>query len=344
MRVIFAVLLWCLTDAFCVNAQDAINIHLADDKAAYTPINFHVTDVVDKRTFTGSIGKVSEGNVTVPGGLPESIRAYAGLKPAQNSLPVSMHITRFEVKEKAVGSKRQFELSLGIAYYAGKAKLVEYNGNAFAQSATTAAPYIEKLIKDNISGNLEDFDKWVAKNRNTISVEPTVTVNVSLSRVTDNKNHIAYTKSRKLLITDFEGEPDEASIGAAATLSGIGMKMQASTLRNNTKVDVMLTVYFDRSRSWMKGHGKNVTTLQHEQLHFDITAIKACMLKQQIEQATFSPDNYKQELKEMLDKVQAETGDMQNEYDRETEHGTIIDEQEKWSKRIGELLQKQACY
>src|SRR5690606_4599851 len=141
------------------------------------------------------------------------------------------------------------------------------------------------------------------------------------------KHQISYSKGRKLFITDFQGEPDENSPGAAATLSGVGMKIQSSTLRNTTKVDVVLTVYFDKSRSWMKDNGKNVTTLQHEQLHFDITAAKACMLKRQIEQTRFTPENFRDELRAMLEKVQTETGDMQNTYDAETEHGTIIDAQ-----------------
>lgn len=344
MKVFLAILLSFGFAPFYSMGQDAIVIDITTEKASYTPVHFHMTDVIDSRAFTNTIGKINDGSVTVRGGLAEGIEAYIGNTKAEGSIPVSMHINRFEVKEKAVGNKRQFELGMVIAYYAGKSKLLEYSGNAFTQSVTDAAPYIEKLVRDNISGNLKEFDAWVAKNKQTISAEPVVSVQVSMSGIAEQKSHIAYAKDRKLYITDFEAEPDESSIGAAATLSGIGMKIQASTLRNNTNVDVMLTVYFDRSRSWMKAHGKNVTTLQHEQLHFDITAIKACMLKQQIEQAEFSPGNYKQELRDMLARAQEETGDMQNKYDRETEHGTIVDEQEKWTRRIEEMKRKQTCY
>lgn len=333
-----------IAGVLCSYAQDGVVIDLSVDKAVYTPVNFHVVDVTDARTFTNTIGRVNEGAVIVKGGLASAIKAYVNHKIAGKSVPVTMHINRFEIREKQVGSKRQFELNMNIAYYAGKSKLLEYSGNAFAQSVTDAAPYIEKLVKDNISGNLKEFDGWMAKNKESVSAEPVVTVNVFMSGVAEKPGHIAYTKDRKLYMTDFEAEPDESSIGAAATLSGIGMKMQASTLRNTTKVDVTLSVYFDKSRSWMKPNGKNVTTLQHEQLHFDITAIKACMLKQQIEKAEFSPATYKDQLKDMLAKVQEKAGDMQNSYDRETEHGTIIDEQEKWTERINTIKREQACY
>lgn len=344
MKVFLAVLLGLIVAPLCAVAQEGVEIDISGDKATYTPVHFHVTDVTDSRTFTNTIGKVNEGPLIIKGGLAAAIKAYTTHAKAEQSVPVTMQINRFEVKEKQAGSKRQFELTMSIAYYAGKSKLLEYSGSAYAQSLTDVAPYVEKLLKDNISGNLKEFDAWMAKNKETISAEPMVTVNVFMSGVADKPGHIAYAKDKKLYMTDFEAEPDESSMGAAATLSGIGMKMQGSTLRNTTKVDVTLTVYFDKSRSWMKPQGKNVTTLQHEQLHFDITAIKACMLKQQIEQAKFSPGNYKEELRDMLAKVQEEAGDMQNTYDRETEHGTIIDEQEKWTKRIEEMKRQQACY
>lgn len=344
MKVLFLVLLGLIAVPLCSTAQEGVVIDISDDKITYVPVHFSVTDVADNRTFTTTAGKVNEGQITIKDGLAAGVTALVGHPKADNAVPVIMHINRFEIKEKQAGSKRQFELNMSIAYYAGKSKLLEYSGNAYAQSITDAAPYIEKLIKDNISSNLKEFDGWMAKNKETISAEPVVTVKVYMSGVAEKPGHIAYTKSRMLYITDFEAEPDDASMGAAATLSGIGMKMQGSTLRNTTKVDVTLTVYFDKSRSWMKPHGKNVTTLQHEQLHFDITALKACMLKAQIEQAKFSPGNYKEELRSMLAKVQEEAGDMQNTYDRETEHGTIVEEQEKWTRRIEEMKRQQACY
>lgn len=345
MKVFVFSFLYILSCSLAVAAQEGVVIDFDGSKPYYTPANFHISEVVDDRPSKNSVGSVKDGEVTVKDGLAIALRNYVGnTVPHSASLPIVMHITRLEVTEKAVGAKRQFDLTMGIAYYTGEAKLVEYSGNAFAQSITDAGSYIEKLISDNVSGNLKEFDAWVAKNKNTISAQPTVTVNVSMSGLPENKTHIAYSRNTTLFITDFEGEPDEASPGAAATLSGVGMKIQSSTLRNVTKVDVILTVYFDRSRSWMKDHGKNVTTLQHEQLHFDITAIQACMLKRQIEQAAFTPDNFRQQLKEMLDKVQAETGNMQNTYDRETAHGTIIDAQESWNARVSTALAEQNCY
>lgn len=321
-----------------------LNIELSATEPAYHPENFHIYKIVDGRVDQDKIGNIREGNVNLKGGLATGLQNYLINTDNKNGIPVTVRITKMDITEKDLGSKRQFNLSLGVSYYTGTSKLVEYNGSSYAQARDDAAPYIEKLVRQNINNNIKQFDNWMAKNKHSISAEPTVAVNVYFSNLAANKNHIAYTKARKLYITDFEGRPDEQSPGAAATLSGIGMKYQSSTLRNKTTVDVTISVYFDKSRSWMKDHGKNSTILLHEQRHFDITAIKACQLKQKISNTDFSADNYEQQLKALLNNAQQEGADMQNTYDMETEHGTIIDEQEKWNKKIEDMLQKQDCY
>lgn len=323
-----------------------VSIQLSGKEQGYAPQHFYISDVVDSRTNKGSLGKIREGDVTIEGGLINGLQEYINaMQGAQgDKTPVTMHINKLDLTEKNLGSKRQFDLNIAIAYYIGSSKLLEYKGGSFAQARDNPQPYIEKLVRQNIIGNLKQFDAWMAKNKHTISAEPTVDVNVYFSNLSDKKEQIAYSKKRKLFITDFEAEPDMESVGAAATLSGVGMTYQVSTLRNKTDVDVTVSVYFDKSRSWMKDNGKNVTTLQHEQLHFDITAIKACELKHKIEEAKFSPDNYKAQLKQLLDNAQKEGAEMQNTYDSETEHGTIIDEQEKWNTKVAELLKKQDCF
>lgn len=337
--------IFCLLLSFSyssIYAQD-ITINLSPNKQNYTPSNFHIVDVKDDRTFTSRIGKTREGNVLLNSGLEKGLMTFMSSN-SNSELPITMRITKLEIREKNLGAKRQFDLITGIAYYTGNAKLVEYNGKSYAQSNTNAAPYIEKLLRQAFNDNLEQFDAWVGKNKNTISAEPEVDVNVYFSNLADKKEHITYSSTKKLYITDFQGEPDIKSDGAAATMSGVGMKYKSSTLRNKTTVDVTISVYFDKTQSWMKANGKNTTTLMHEQRHFDITAIKACELKRKIADTTFSAETYQKQLSELLQQVQKEGAEMQNTYDNETDHGTIIDEQEKWNNKIDAMLAKQDCY
>jgi len=321
-------------------------ISLSGVKADYQLQHYYIKNVIDSREDKTNIGRINGGSIDLPGGLAEGLGQYIKENVSQNTdgLPMNMVISRFDIKEKAVGSKRQFDLYLTISYYSGSAKLLEYSGSSFAQSNSGAASYIDKLIRDNVTANMQQFDGWVGKNKHTIVTEPVVNIVVNFARTSEKADNIIYSKNRKLQISDFEGPPDENIVGAAATLSGISMNYQSSTLRNKTDVKVTVSVYFDKSRSWMKDNGKNPSTLMHEQRHFDITAIKACELKEQLEHTEFSPANYKEQLTELLDKAQEAGIEMQNAYDDETEHGTIKDKQEAWNKKIDELMSRQKCY
>lgn len=342
-QITFFLILFSFTSSV---AQVATTIQLKDEAVATSPVNYRIIKVIDDRTEKDNIGKTKEGLIDLNGGLSSGLEAYLqkSFVWQKEAMPVTMHITRFEIKEKAAGSKRQFDIELGIAYYSGNNKLIEYNGGAYQQSSGERDKYIDKLIRSNINSTIAQFDNWMAQNKSSISATSVVNVKVKLKSSSDKKHLLPYSLARKLYITDFESSPDMESPGAAATMSGIGMTYEGTTLRNITDVNVTLTVYFDKSRSWMKDNGKNVTILNHEQKHFDITALKACELQRRIEQTTFTPENYKQELTDLLNKVQEEGAEMQNAYDRETDHGTIIDQQEAWNKKIEDLLRRQTCF
>ncbi len=341
--LLWVLLLTCVTNY--LNAQD-ITIQLQNDPKNYQPQNFYITEVVDSRTFKTKLGKIKEGDIHLNGGEAAGLTNYfkEQFKKPVKGLPVTIHLNTFTIKEKAVGSRRQFDLSVGIAYYSNGQKLVEYNGSAYVQTSSAPLPQIEKLVRSNLINNLEEFDTWLEQNKLTVSAGPSVKVNVQFAKSSKDKNIIYYQKDKKLFITDFIAPPDSSSYGAAATFSGIHMNYKSTTMHRQTTVDVTLSVFFDRSKSWMKPQGKNASTLRHEQRHFDITALKACELKKLIEQKEFTPANYQQELKKLLYKIQEEAGSMQNSYDEETYHGTIIDAQEKWNNTILEELGKQQCF
>lgn len=345
MRVLFTTILLLLLNTIAW-AQQPATISLTDVKVAYKPANFHLAHVVDKRENPNQLGNIKDGIIDLQGGVAAALKSYLDRNIAQDksTIPITLQLNRFDITEKQVGRKRQFDLNVGIAYYSGSTKLIEYNGSSFTQSLTDAAPYIEKMIRENIANNLVEFDNWLAKNKESVTATPTVEVSVALINTTDKSERIPYTPSRKLSISDFKGTPDDSSPGAAATMSGVWMDIEASKLYNHSKVKVTLSVYFDKDRSWMKPHGKNTQVLAHEQRHFDITAIKACELKQLIEQTTFSPDGYREELRALLRKNEDEGTAMQNTYDQETEHSTITEQQQAWNEKIASMLTQQNCY
>lgn len=339
---LFAVLLYGLGNR--VIAQEGISISL-EHTVTTAPQNYYIKDVRDERPARDIIGRISTGNIKLQDGLETELeKELADISEKDGKLPIQLFIRRFDVTEKQAGTKIQYDLDVILAYYLGDSKLIEYKGSTFTQTRGDAAEAIVKLVAKTLNDNLLEFDNWLGRNRGNISVEPTVEVTVYIDKTAEKPDFIPYNRDTKLRISDFKARPEESSPGAAATLSGVGMSFQSQTMNNKTTVSVQISVYFDRNRSWMKPEGKNNYILEHEQRHFDITAIQGCKLKGMIENGRFSPDNYKAELKELLDKVQEEGANLQNTYDAETEHGVAKEKQAEWNDKIREELSKQLCF
>lgn len=336
-----------LSCALQLSAQEARIIKLKPNKKLYTPHNYYITTVVDDREEKDNIGTMCAGiaNKVVPinleGGAAKAIETFINNSIQQNTQldGLEMHITQLRISEKNVSMGQQADLTYGVAFYQHGNKLVEYTGSGYIQTGFDASAYIEKLIKSNVERGLQDFDNWYTKSEGTAGVM----VSVKIVPATD-KDAIYYNKNRKLTLNDFQGEPDDMSKGAAATYSGIGMKYSHERKGRTVKLDVQLHAYFDKQHSWCKEVGRSAKTLNHEQLHFDITALNACRLAEKIRNYTFSLENYQSELEALLREADKEGNTLQNNYDKETTHGTKPAEQKLWDEEIRAALSSSNCY
>lgn len=168
-------------------------------------------------------------------------------------------------------------------------------------------------------------------------------ITVRIADQAKDKNLILFDRSRKLTIKDFKGRPDHGSHGVGATYSGISMEMQGASKNGIVTVNVTLAVYFDQTKSWMKPEGKTERVLAHEQIHFDLTAIKACDLAKAMEQEKFTADNVQQKIRDLQEYHTKELGKLQQAYDKETKHGTITEQQAEWSAKVAAQLAASTC-
>ena len=171
-----------------------------------------------------------------------------------------------------------------------------------------------------------------------------VEVVVNIVAHSNDKNLILYNTDRQLNIPDFAGRPDGSSQGVAATYSGIQMEMKGLVKDNRMQLTVSLMVYFDKSKSWAKKEGKNERVLAHEQNHFDLTAIKACELAQSISNTDYKSEKAMEQIREQQRKYTRELNELQVQYDRETKHGVLNEQQAAWAKRIAENLNAVNCF
>jgi hypothetical protein len=171
-----------------------------------------------------------------------------------------------------------------------------------------------------------------------------VKVVVKIDDRTRNDSLILYKRERPLVTGDFKGKPFSHTKGVAATYSGILMQIEGESLGDVLSVTVSLQVYFNRYKSWVKPAGRNERVLAHEQIHFDLTAIKACALARAIEQGSYTSENVKEQLHVLQTQHMADLQRLQDSYDLETQHGVIEEKQEEWALRISKGLSNQQCF
>lgn len=172
---------------------------------------------------------------------------------------------------------------------------------------------------------------------------PPVHLKVNLLQ-SGESSYIPYRRDNKVQVSDFKASPDHTTKGVAATYSGVQMGLRERTENGIVHIEVDLYVYFDKQRSWMKKTGRNQRVLDHEQIHFDITAVFACNLKLVLEATTWEGPDVFERLKELHKQQMQLLQETQHKYDLESKHGTDALQQKAWSDKIYNRLQQLACY
>lgn len=149
---------------------------------------------------------------------------------------------------------------------------------------------------------------------------------------------IYYNSDRKLTWPDFKGKPNAASPAAAITESGFGYKMSMNSIGNRTTVVIKVFCYFNKNHSWVKRGMNSDYALLHEQHHFDITFINACLFVKKVRKAALNKNNFNSLVDKIHDECFAAMDKMQDEYDGQTSNGRLKNIQAIWNKKIDSQL------
>jgi len=150
--------------------------------------------------------------------------------------------------------------------------------------------------------------------------------------VKDDSHLIEWSASRKLSWSDFKAAPDPSSSNAALTNSSIFLDLGY----NDTKLTYSIRCRFNPLRSW--GRIKDDYILNHEQRHFDISEIHARMLHKGLKHYVFRSKTVNEDTQKIYQGEMQRHVEMQQQYDRETNHSLNSDKQKEWNNRIDSLL------
>lgn len=349
----FRILLFLLLIANTLAAQTIKNIKLKAPAGKISLRNFRISNVVDDREDTTHIGTMRAGItnktalVNLQDGARIAVTEFINNYTHQPSgkEDIELHLLTVNVSEKSKGTKEQVDLETKYGFFYKGKKVIDYGSAAYVQTGMDASPYIGKLVSQSIEQVLKEFDKWWPDNKQLYdeSKKNEIKVQVTLKTKSTDPDHLVYNQAVPLTLSDFRGPVDELSKALAATYSGFALQYEVKGNNMGSTANIEIMPYFDYSKSWVKNEGRTAYVLQHEQLHFDITAIKAFELITAIRAAQFTAEGIKEEIAALQRQYSKALEQMQAQYDGETSHGILKDKQSLWFARIKNELQEKAA-
>lgn len=164
-----------------------------------------------------------------------------------------------------------------------------------------------------------------------------------------DSNLIVWKSERKLTYSDFNkyNVPIEVlkfnTLGSvrAVTTSGIHTKV-IQYYFGKIKYLAVRAVFL-KDGSWFDKTDLSEYTLEHEQLHFDISEVFARKFKKHLLSKYNKPISHNQ-LDAEYKLYTKMLGEFEDKYDRETNFGTDETKQKDWNKRVSELLDELSEY
>lgn len=153
-----------------------------------------------------------------------------------------------------------------------------------------------------------------------------------------NEELLAWNSGRKLTWSDYKAKPDAYSDAAASTTTYLSIEYNISKNGFTYKIESR----FSKTRSW--GLHKTSYILSHEQGHFDIAEIFARKLYMKMNTYKFDKRSYQKDLNKIYNDILKDKEDMQNDYDRETNHSINKTKQTEWLVKIERMLEEYKDY
>lgn len=153
--------------------------------------------------------------------------------------------------------------------------------------------------------------------------------------ISDSK--IIWKDDVKLTWEDFQAPAKVDDTHDAQSWTGFQYNYAGEYDENSIKLDVSVVTTFDKSKSWVKPEKKSEKLLQHEQLHFDISEYIARQIRRELIEYEFTRD-FQAEIQQIQKNYEKLRADLQDQYDRETNHSMNEKEQDQWEKKIARKI------
>lgn len=148
----------------------------------------------------------------------------------------------------------------------------------------------------------------------------------------------SHSEKPELSWDDFIGIVPPGARYMASTNSGLDFSFKVKGTGRDKKFIYNVDSYFYPESSWKKREAaQNIYLLKHEQLHWDITELSRRKIVNALH--NYKPrSSYKNDLSKIFKLGEKKRKQLQEQFDRETNHGQNTRQQTIWEARIAEEL------
>lgn len=207
---------------------------------------------------------------------------------------------------------------------------------------TSMLPNVEKQVIGVLDGGLNFVIKYISNSKPRLEAFAKQSKVIIKPLYSKTSPDTVYYQQRKVNWGDFQGPFRATEKYGAAIFSSFGYESKVYVEDFTIFTEITPKVFTDKNMSWAKPEIKNSYSLNHEQLHFDICFLNALRFLKKIKTFENEPtqDDLISRIKyEYLEFYRA-THNMQEQYDAETNHSIIKDQQKAWQIKIEEALKE----
>lgn len=139
---------------------------------------------------------------------------------------------------------------------------------------------------------------------------------------------------------DFRASPRRSGPGKNEAISFTSFAFDGSSrqFRDTLEITLVLQVFWVKSSSWLRTRPPSAHTMEHEQLHFDITRLVAERFRKKVLQMPLTADDHESRIQyEYLESFR-DMNRLQDEFDEKVHHGINGFMQQEWKRKIRQDL------
>ncbi|RPD38399.1 hypothetical protein EG028_24305 [Chitinophaga barathri] len=163
---------------------------------------------------------------------------------------------------------------------------------------------------------------------------------VEETRPEDPSSDSLFYHQRHVTPNDFRGQSSSSGRSEAVSYTSFAFDGSTRQYRDTLEIRLVLQVFWVKSASWTRTMPPTRHTLEHEQLHFDITRLVAERFRRKVLSMPLTMDDHDSRIQyEYLESFR-EMNRMQEDFDNSVHRGANVAAQQDWLRRIRNELRE----